>query len=256
MKSMLIAIILAGCSLQAQQAGSRSLEVSAEAAGILAQTDVARQALANHDTAAALGYVNQALQKVEKVERMAGGSQPLIVPLAGEFEGESTMVPAKRHSDRLKHNASVSEVTGKYTATTLNVSTARQQLEAARAALTNNDPSAADADLAAVQAAVVTKSFDGDLPLAQARENLALARKRVLDGKYKDAILPLKSAARALDRFARQAPRPEIADVAERMRIDIDAYAEHITHDHADALDRLAGWSDQVTRWFNSGMAQ
>ena len=64
-------------------------------------------------------------------------------------------------------------------------------------ALDQGDLATAGADLAAVQSAVVTKTFRGDLPLVQARENLEIARTRVEEGDYKDAVMPLKAAARA-----------------------------------------------------------
>jgi hypothetical protein len=136
------------------------------------------------------------------------------------------------------------------------VSSARAHLEAARAALEKGDHEAARSDLAAVQSDVVTNTYSGEFPLVQARENLAIALARVRDGKYKDAVLPLNSAARALDRWAHQEPRPKpkIADRAMRMSVQINAYAERIVHDHADAIDRVNGWWQQVTDWFTSGM--
>ena len=222
------------------------------------QADIARQAIANHDTPAARQHAQQALADAAKIQEMMGSpAEPLIVPIYMEFESTSLMVPAKRHgsADRLKHNASVSEVSGDYTATFLNVTSARVHLRAGLEALDKNDLNAAGADMAAVQADVTTKTYTGEFPLVQARENLALARTRVLDGKYKDAILPLKSAARALDRWAHEGPRPKVADLAARLSVEIDGYAERVSHDHADAVDRITSWWDQVTDWFNSGMA-
>src|SRR5262249_40800795 len=138
--------------------------------------------------------------------------------------------------------------------TFVNVTNALNQLQAAQTALTAGDPSAAALDLAALQGSVVSRSYRGEFPLVQARENLAIARTRAQTGNFKDAILPLKSAARALDRFAQQSSARRYADLAERMRIEIDGYAERITRDHGDALDRITAWENQVSDWFNSGM--
>ena len=240
-------------------AGQQPVELATLASSVVQHTDVARQAIAHRDSQAALDNVRQALAATDQIRagvRSAG--EPLRVPIASEFDAVSTMVPAKRHgsADRLEHNASVSEVNGKYTATILNVSSARNHLLAAQKALEQNDRDAADLDLAAVQSDVTTKSFSGDFPLAQAKDNLDLALARVRDGKYKDAILPLKSAARALDRFAHQSPAPPPADMAARFSVGMDAFGERLAKDHGDAANRITAWLDQVTDWFYSGMAQ
>jgi hypothetical protein len=231
-------------------AGQPRVEQATLASQVLQHTDIARQAIAHRDRQAALDHVAQALS-------VAGKINSTYVPIASEFDAVSTTVPAKRQgsADRLKHNASISEVSGTYTATILNVSSARNQLMATQAALEKGDLEAADLDLVAVQSDVVTKSFSGDLPLVRAKQNLELALTRVKDGNYKDAILPLKSASRALDKYAHQNPAPPPADLASRYSLDMDAYAERIAKDHADAADRIAGWRDKVTDWFYSGMA-
>ena len=157
-------------------------------------------------------------------------------------------MPAKRRS-------SVSEVNGRYTATILNVTNARNHLLAAQSALKKAIWTPPSVNLAAVQGDVATRSYSGDLPLVQAKDNLDLALARIRDGKYKDAILPLKSASRALDRFAHQSPAPRPATMASRFSIEIDAYAERIGKDHVDAPSRIAAWLDKVNAWFYSGMA-
>jgi YfdX protein len=248
-----IALICIGWPLPGQQ----RVEMATVASSVLQHTDVAHQAITHGDTQTALDRVRQALAATDQLLAASkSDGEPLRVPIASDFEGVSTMVPAKRHgsADRLQHNASISEVNGWYTATILNVSSARTHLLAAQTALEHGDRDAADLDLAAAQGDVTTKSISGDLPLVQAKDNLDLALTRVRDGNYKDAILPLKSAARALDRFAHQSPAPPAADVASRFSIGIDAFAERIAKDHDDAADRITGWLDRVTDWFYSGM--
>jgi YfdX protein len=234
-----IAVLL--LSLYGQSASDHRIELSTQAASLVRQAEIARQAVANHDPSVARDHVQQALALAAKLPEAA-------VPISSEFEGVSTLVPAKRRT-------SVSAVTGEYTATTLNVSAARGHLQAALAAIDKGDLEAAGADLAAMQSEVVTKTYSGEFPLVQARDNLAIARARATEAKYKDAILPLKSAARALDRWAHEAPRPKFADLAARLSIELEAYAERIGHDHDDAVDRISAWCDQVTDWFNSGLS-
>jgi YfdX protein len=252
-KSLAIALI-ALAPVCAQQT-----DVPTLGASVLQHADIARQALANHDTKAAQDHIAQALAATDRIKAASpGAEEPLRVRLASALDAVSTIVPAKRRgsADRLKSNSSVSEVNGTYTATTLNVSSARNHLLAAQSALKAGDNEAAANDIAAVQSDVTTTTMSGDLPLVQAKNDLAIALARVRDGKYKDAILPLNSASRALDRFVHQEPRPHHADMAAKMSLEMNAYAERIEKDHADAADRLAGWLEHVNGWFSSGMAQ
>jgi YfdX protein len=245
--------LVAGWTLPAQP---RS-DLANLGSGLLQQTDVARQAIAHRDTQAALDHIRQALAAADQIKAASKSTdEPLRVPIASDLDAVSTMIPAKRHgsADRLKHNASVSEVNGNFTVTILNVSSARNHLLAAQTALNSSDVVAADRDLAGVHGDVSTNSFTGDLPLVQSKDNLEIALARVREGKYKDAILPLKSAARALDRFAHQDPRPRHANLAARMSLEMDAFAERIEKDNQDAQDRITAWRDQVTDWFYSGM--
>lgn len=244
------AVALVGVTLFAHTSSDmRRQEISTLAASLLQQTDLARQAIAHHDQRAAQEAIRQAQDLTRKIETTAGTrNQPLVVTVSSQLDKEATMVPAR------KRNASISEVRGTLTATLLNVTNARLKLESASQALQAGDFNAADMDLAAVQAGAVTKTYTGDMPVMQARENLSIARSRVQQGDYKDAILPLKSAASALDRFAQQVPKPQQAELAEKMKLDIDAYAERITHDHTDALDRVNGWYDQVDDWFTTAL--
>jgi hypothetical protein len=219
------------------------LEVATWGTGVLQHTDIARQALAHRDAKAALTEIRQALSLADKIKAPS-------IALSSDFDAVATKVP-------VKHRSSVSAVNGSYTATILNVTNARNHLLSAQSALDKGDLDAAEVNLVAVQGDVAAKSYTGDLPLVQAKDNLDLALARIRDGKYKDAILPLKSASRALDRFAHQspAPRASAAKMASRFSIDIDAYAERIAKDHVDAPSRISGWLDKVNAWFYSGMA-
>ncbi len=249
--------LVTGFTLAAQPADTtRWRKLSNMAASLLAQTDVARQALANHDASAAQASIRQALTLTEMMQSTAPPADPLMVPISVEYDSSESFVPAIKHAGRLKKNADISEVNGDYNATILNATAARQHLEEAQAALYKGDMAAADSDLAGVHDAVSTRSYSGELPLVQARDNLTLARTRVVAGDFKDAVLPLSAASRALDRFAQRHPGTSVGKQAETMRIQIAACADQIAKDHTEALNRITGWYDQVTDWFNSGMAQ
>jgi hypothetical protein len=100
----------------------------------------------------------------------------------------------------------------------------------------------------AAQQNVVTETVNQDMPLLRAKENLTLARERVLAGKYKAARMPLKSAAEALANYQKLSPGPH-ANEAGDLRLQMDAYADRVGRDHSDALDRIRDWSGKVDAW-------
>jgi len=227
-------------------------EIATLGGQLLARTEVARQALAHRDTTAALDQIAQAIAAADQIRAASKSSEePLRVELSRDVDAISTIVPAKPRgsADRLKKNSSVSQVSGTYNATVLNVSSARNHLVAAQTALNNGDLDAAATDLASVEGDKSFTSYNGEMPLMQARDNLALALARVRDTKYKDAILALKSASRAIDRYAHQEPRPKHAQRASTVAIQLNAFADRIEKDHEDAADRIAGWMAQVNDW-------
>jgi hypothetical protein len=254
-KSFVAAVTVAVCQLAAQ---ALNPELSGMAATVVKESDLARQAIAAQNKQEASMHVRAALNLAEQIQTKAGAQgQPLMVPIAAETERVSTYVPVKKGKGdaaaRMKKRTSIAEVSGDYTTTSLDVSNARDKLEAARTALDNGNLSAADQDLAAVQSGVVTKSGSGDMPLARARENLSLARARVQEGNYKAAAMPLKAAARALAEYQSRTPAPN-AQQAAALKAQIDAYAEHLSKNHADAYERINGWLDQVSGWYNQEM--
>src|SRR5438105_3264642 len=120
--------------------GQQRVELATLGSKVLQHAEVARQAIAHHDSKGALDHVTQALAATDEIKaKTKSTDEPLRVPLSSEFDAVSTTVPAKRHgsADRLQHNASVSEVNGNFTVTLLNVSSARNHLLAAQAALNN-----------------------------------------------------------------------------------------------------------------------
>ena len=153
-KSFVAAVTVAVCQLLAQPV--LNPELSGMAATILKETELARQATAAQNKQEAMMHVRAALNLAEQIQNKAGAQgQPLMVPIAAETERVSTYVPVKRGKGdaaaRMKKRTSIAEVLGDYTTTSLDVSNARDKLEAARTALDNGNLSAADQDLAAVE---------------------------------------------------------------------------------------------------------
>jgi hypothetical protein len=86
------------------------------------------------------------------------------------------------------------------------------------------------------------------MPLDMAWRNLELARARVLDGKYKDAVVPLRSAAQALGDFEKSCTGDQ-ASTVESARQAMVAAADSISHDHDGAVSRIDVWLGSVRQW-------
>jgi hypothetical protein len=115
-------------------------------------------------------------------------------------------------------------------------------------ALEGADWNGADSALAAVATSVVVTHSQGNMPLNMARQNLELARLRVLNGEYKKAAVPLRSAAQALGDFEKNCTGQQAADV-ESARQAVLVYAESISHDHDGASGKIDEWIGSVNRW-------
>ena len=235
---------------------SRAQDLPGLAAGILEQSDLARKAVASNDKQAAADHINQALANARNIkEHSDPAAASIVVPVRTEIETTTTYTPVKRGkgemtAKRMKRDTSVREVQGTVTHQALNVTAAASQLETAQAALERNDWAAADSALAAVHASVVREQERGDMPLLKTRQNLELARSRVLEDKYNDASAPLRAAAEGLAAFAAQSEGP-LAERASSMRSQIEDYARTVRERPSDAVDRINGWLDPVNEWLN-----
>ena len=85
-------------------------------------------------------------------------------------------------------------------------------------------------------------------PLLFARQNLLMARSRVLERRYSEAAVSLVIAARGLAAFARQEPGPN-GQAAEFTRQGIEDYAAVIENDHSDAVSRIDDWMSRIGQW-------
>src|SRR5438128_18025 len=66
------------------------------AAGLLAQPNLARQAVAQHDRAAALDHLHLASTLASDIERQAPPARPIIVPITQDIDRTTTYTPVKR----------------------------------------------------------------------------------------------------------------------------------------------------------------
>jgi hypothetical protein len=213
------------------------------ASSMLQNVDEARKAIARRDQQAATGNLDLALMLASQIRNEApAGTEPLVVTIRTESETESVTVPARRGKPR--KDSTVSKVAGRHSREAIDIGSAVERMNAAKSALAGGNFADADANLDTVQKSVFHETVTGDMPLARVRENLALARSRVEEGKFKHAGPPLNAAARALANYT----GPNAAEAA-RMRAEIAAYARDIKDDNANALDRIDAWFREVSRW-------
>ncbi len=230
------------------------------AVGVLEQSRLARAAAASRDTAGALDHIAQAAKLASDIQRQPhDASRPLLVPVYTDIDSVSMYGPVKRGKNdeltarRMKRQTSVRETTAEITRASLNIGEAADRLEAARAALERRDFAGADAALAGVENAVVRESANRNAPLLRARQNLGLARARVLENKFKDAAAPLRAAADALDDYRRISPGPQGVTAAS-MAHDIRTFADAVHRLHGDALQKIDAWMGPVNQWFNEAV--
>jgi hypothetical protein len=226
------------------------------AAGILDQTRLARQEIGVQNAPGAVDHIRQAITLAKSIqEQTAGQTKPVLIPVAWEVETTSTYAPVKGgksgeiSADRMKKGTSVREVQAEITSAKLDVASAADRLETARIALERQDWGAADNALSAISKSLIRTRTDEDMPLLKVRQNLQLAKARVLEEKYKDAAAPLRAAAEGLAQFEQMFPGPR-ADTAETMRQDIETYARNIAREHARAADQIDGWLQPVEQWY------
>lgn len=250
-------LLLTVLCLNAQNA-QRDLPGMAE--GILDQVTLAQQSVASYDKDGALEHIKQGLSLADEIRQNSPDSaRPILVPVYREIDTTTTYTPVKHKdgemsADRLKRDTSIRGVSGDVTTARLDVTAAAERLQNAQASVASGDWSGADRALAAVAASVVVTQSQGSMPLDMARQNLQLARARVIDGKYKDAAVPLRSAAQALGDFEKSCAPPRSSAV-ESARQAILGYANSIAHNHDDATGKIDEWLVSLNQW-NVGVGQ
>jgi hypothetical protein len=244
-------LLLTVLCLNAQNA-QRDLPGMAE--GILDQVKLAQQAVASYDKDGALDHIKQGLSLADEIRQNSPDSvRPILVPVYREIDTTTTYTPVKHKdgemsADRLKKDTSIRGVSGDVTTARLDVTAAAERLQNAQASAANGDWSGANAALAAAAASVVVSQSQGSMPLDMARQNLQLARARVIDGKYKDAAVPLRSAAQALGDFEKTCTPPQSSAV-ESARQAVLGYANSIAHNHDGATGKIDEWLASLNQW-------
>lgn len=224
------------------------------AVGILDQAKLAQQAVASRDKDGATDHIKQGLSLAEEIRRSSpDAARPILVPVYRQVETTTTYTPVKHKdgemsADRLKADTSIRGVAGAVTTSRLDIAAAADHLRDAQTSLESGDWSNADAALAAVASSVVVSQTQGSMPLDMARQNLELARVRILNGKYKDAAMPLRSAAQALADFEKTCTG-ERASSVESTRQAMLGYADRISRDRDGASEKIDGWLTSLNQW-------
>lgn len=238
-------ILLVACGVGAAVAQTETWNL---AAGVLDQTKQARQAIAAQNRDAAVSHVRNAIATVALIQQNSPNApRPLLVPVYRSIEITTTVTPVKKH-DELKRNSSIRDVEGDTTTAQFDVTAAGDRLPAAQAALESGDWATADSILAQIENSVSVSQTSGEMPLRMVRQNLELAKSRVMEGQYRDAELPLKSAAQALATYEKGIRGPEATNI-EAARQAMLGYAARVAHHHDDAADRIDSWLSMLREW-------
>jgi len=218
---------------------------------MLRETGLARQSIASRDGVAGLDHIQKAIILANNAADLARSQgKPMLVTYAREIETETTYSPVKKSktgeisADRMKKRTNIRDVSADGREDSIDVAQARNQLEVARAALQNGDAATAERSLAAVESSVVHSAINGSMPLERAKENLALARARVQEGKYSSAAAPLRSAAQALEGL----PGPHATD-ADVLRRQMDDFSKRVSSERASALPLIDEWTARIAQW-------
>jgi hypothetical protein len=218
------------------------------AAGVLERTHQARQLIGARDRDGAMTAIRSAIATASEIQQSAPAAEkPLMVPVYSQLETTTTTTPVHRNGN-LKHNSSVRGVDGERTTGRLDITAASERLAAAQAALQSGDWNTADGALAAVESSVTVTETTGAMPLRMARQNLEIAKARVLEGKYHEAEMPLRSAAQALGEYAGRISGRQARDI-EATRQTMMVYSTKMPHDQAAAAGQIDSWMEMLRQW-------
>jgi hypothetical protein len=145
----------------------------------------------------------------------------------------------------MQKRTSIREVEGDVTTDRLDVAQAVAHLDAAEAALGRSDLVAAGSALTAVNNDVVRTKTRGDLPLLKVRENLELARSRIMEGNVKASAPPLRAAAEGVAAFHGSEPAIRSSEL-DTMRTEFEAASREAFRGHAVDADRLNLWIKEI----------
>jgi flagellin-specific chaperone FliS len=240
----------------AQSAGSKE-DLSVLAGKMLDETNLARTAIKDKNSSAALQHVERAQTELRNLQARARGAT--MIPVYQEFTSVSILQPvvAEQNAREGKGNRSttnakqepavVHQVAGDYTDVAVSTVVAKNNLEAAKMALQKGNLKLADNALADVQQGVSIESIEANMPLAKARENLILARAAAEKGDYAEVHAALKSASNALANYIHES-RPHSSE-ANSLKQQIDSYNASVQQNHGDAVAKINSWWNTTSDW-------
>jgi hypothetical protein len=251
--------------------------VSFSAGRILKHVDQAIQAIAKQDKNTALmqidkgltlaGIIEQSLPLTTVKSTIKSGKlqysdedkvRPLTVPIYQELDTVSILEPvvaAKKAAVAKDGKASakgrVEEVGESYIRITLNVADAKAYLETAKDELAKGHFDAASRNLQAIQEKVTVMYAGERGPLAEAREDLALAHIDIDQGFRKEAQVALTDASESLSRYEKSGGKHQ-ADV-KTMQTEIAALTAELDKTNEGSKEKakgtIMGWWDRVKGW-------
>jgi hypothetical protein len=252
--------------------------MSLAAGRILRHTYLARQAVADEDSAKAASEIEQGLQLVRIIESVqprytvtaeirAGDLSysadeivtPPLIPIydeVGEVELLGPLAAAKRERQAGNEDV-VEDVNVEHTSLSLNLAFAKVGLTQAGKAIREEDLARADHMLAAVQRSTVFEVDEIGVPLATARENLYLAKTRLDDGDTAGAWEALDTASAALDSYAKGAGKARSQEVVD-LRDEISQLSKDMKSGDtanlasADIEKKILSYWDRVVEWWES----
>ncbi len=238
----------------AQPAPRADVDASSNAASIMEHSRLAREAIAAQLGSQALSEVNKALSLATDVlSKTSREARPVLIPISSGVERVTTYSPAKAgKQSKPSGNSSIRRVREKYSQVSLDVTLAANQLQKAKELLEKQDLSGADTELADIETGVVVRKGSADVPLLKTRENLMLARARILEGKWKDAQMPLHAASQALQDYFAESPGPQ-AGKAREMWPAMDKMATRLKKKPRAALASINQWLQEVDGFDQSG---
>jgi hypothetical protein len=251
--------------------------VSFSAGRILKHVDQALQAIAKQDKSTALTHIDKGLTLAGIIEQSlplttvkstikAGKLQysdedkvrSLTVPIYQELYTVYILEPvvaAKKataaKASKVLAKGHVEEVGESYIRITLNVADAKAYLETAKDALAKGHFDAASKDLQAIQEKVTVVYAGERGPLAEAREDLALAHLDMDQGFRKEAQVALTDASESLSQYEKSGGKHQ-AEV-KTLQTEIATLTTELDKSNEGSKEKakgkIMGWWERVKSW-------
>ncbi len=159
-----------------------------------------------------------------------------------------TQRKGKDYEVRARTSSLVRDVTVLGSTAYLHLPQTKANLQEVLEQLKHNNSQRAQALLMAVQQGVVLSYNEMDIPIIQARDNLAIARVLARQGQIEDTRRALNASAGALDKYERQAGEAQSNDVR-TVKKEILFSAESVQEGDSSLAARIDDWSQQMTEW-------